>query len=245
MAGFVLVHGAFHTGACFDLVVAELGARGHVVTAPTLPGMGGTGTELRAATLVGWADFALQQCRSVREASGGPVILAGHSRGGLVLTAAAEKDPEAIDHLAYVCAIMLPVGVPRAGSPTLSQEPENPEALFRSVEGGAGIAVHGRKALPAFAQLCPPELRDHALSCLVTEPAGPLAEALNHTAERWGSVPRTYIECAEDRTIPLDQQRQMQAGSPGTAQVTIAADHSPFYCAPGALADALEALAGG
>jgi hypothetical protein len=41
MAGFVLIHGSWHGGWCFDPPVAELlRARGRVVAAPTLPGMG-------------------------------------------------------------------------------------------------------------------------------------------------------------------------------------------------------------
>ncbi len=42
MAGFVLIHGSWHGGWCFDQVAELLRARGHTVVAPTLPGMGGT-----------------------------------------------------------------------------------------------------------------------------------------------------------------------------------------------------------
>jgi esterase/lipase len=69
MAGFVLIHGAFHAGSCFDPVTEILVARGHMVSAPTLPGMGGDEAALRAATLDAWADFTLTACRSIREAS--------------------------------------------------------------------------------------------------------------------------------------------------------------------------------
>jgi pimeloyl-ACP methyl ester carboxylesterase len=37
MARFVLVHGAWHAGWCFDEVAAALRARGHTVSAPDLP----------------------------------------------------------------------------------------------------------------------------------------------------------------------------------------------------------------
>lgn len=36
MAGFVLIHGAFHGGWCFDPVAERLRARGHSVCAPDL-----------------------------------------------------------------------------------------------------------------------------------------------------------------------------------------------------------------
>ena len=77
MAGFVLIHGSWHGGWCFDPVADILRARGHAVLAPTLPGMGGTAQELAAVTLAGWADFALEHCRRLRAETGGPVVLAG------------------------------------------------------------------------------------------------------------------------------------------------------------------------
>jgi len=242
MAAFVLIHGAFHTGACFDPVTPLLEARGHAVSAPTLPGMGGDAEALRAATLDGWARFTLDHCNRLRETTGGPVVLAGHSRGGLVLSAAAELDPSAVDRLAYICAMMLPVGMNRAPVPSMEPLGDDDDPMFRAVEGGAGIAIDAQRALPAFAQLCPPELREKALAGLVSEPLGPLSSPLAISEARWGSVARSYIECTQDRTIPIDQQRAMQAGSPGTARITLDADHSPFLCRPDALAEALCSL---
>ena len=101
MAGFVLIHGAWHGGWCFDPVAEILSAKGHKVVAPDLPGMGGDTETLRAVTLKGWADFTADICRTLkRELDGEPLVLAGHSRGGLVVSAAAERDPEAVDALA-------------------------------------------------------------------------------------------------------------------------------------------------
>ena len=66
------------------------------------------------------------------------------------------------------------------------------------------------------------------------------APSLALTPERWGSLPRTYVECTEDRTIPISSQRRMQAMSPGARVVTLDADHSPYLSRPVELADALE-----
>src|SRR5687768_6459773 len=115
MAGFVLIHGSWHGGWCFDAVAALLRAEGHTVVAPDLPGMGGTEAELVAVTLEGWAEFAAQHCRTMkRNLNGAQVILAGHSRGGLVVSQAAETAPESVDALVYICAMMLPNGMSRA-----------------------------------------------------------------------------------------------------------------------------------
>ena len=51
MATFVLIHGSWHGGWCFDEVRALLETQGHAVIAPDLPGMGGNEAELAAVTL--------------------------------------------------------------------------------------------------------------------------------------------------------------------------------------------------
>lgn len=240
MAGFVLIHGSWHGGWCFDPVADILRARGHAVLAPTLPGMGGTAEELAAVTLEGWADFALEHCRRLRAETGGPVVLAGHSRGGLVVSTAAERDPQAMDALVYICAMMLPTGLSRAEFKKL--EGPNPafDAIISPVHGGVGTVVDPAAAGAVFAQVSPPDLVAAALPRLIAEPHGPRSEKLTLTPERWGRLPRTYVECTQDRTIPIDSQRKMQQFSPGAWVVTLDADHSPYLSRPVELADALE-----
>lgn len=241
MAGFVLIHGSWHGGWCFDPVAALLRARGHTVVAPTLPGMGGSAEELAAVTLGSWGEFAAQHCRDLKaKLGGGPVVLAGHSRGGLVVSTAAERDPAAMDALVYICAMMLPSGASRAQFKEMEEPNPDFDAIISKVHGGVATVVDPARAGPVFAQLSPPELVAGVLPRLVAEPHGPRSEPLALTAERWGSRPRTYVECTEDRTIPIASQRRMQAMSPGARVVTLDADHSPYLSRPVELADALE-----
>ncbi len=242
MAGFVLIHGSWHGGWCFDLLADELRARGHEVDAPTLPGMGGTKDELEAVTLEGWGQFAVDRCRAMREKVGGaPVILAGHSRGGLVISAAAEIDPQAMDSLAYICAIMLPDGMTRVEFKALEAPNPDFDAIIIPVLDGAGTIVDPTLAGAVFAQASPPDLVADALPRLTIEPVRLRTTPLSLTDQRWGSQPRSYIECTLDRTIPIASQRLMQDLCPGAKVHTLEADHSPFLSAPAALADALEA----
>ena len=242
MAGFLLIHGSWHGGWCFDEVAAQLRAAGHTVVAPDLPGMGGDEASLAAVTLDQWAEFAVAQCRQLKaELDGAPVVLAGHSRGGLVVSQAAERDPQAMDALVYICAMMLPSGLSRAEFK--AQEEANPafDALITPVAHGHGTVITGEDPGAVFAQLSPPDKVAAAMARLVAEPHGPRATTLHLTAERWGSLPRTYLECTADRTIPISSQRRMQAMSPGARVVTLDADHSPFLSRPGELTEALIA----
>lgn len=204
--------------------------------------MGGDADALRAVTLQGWAGFAADLCR---EAAVRPAILVGHSRAGIVLSQAAEIAPEAIDALVYVCAMMLPSGMSRADFKSL--EAPNPafDAIISTVYDGAGTVVDVDRAAAVFAQLSPPDGVQRALSRLEAEPHGPRSTRLNLTPERFGRVPRHYVECTEDRTILIESQRLMQELVPGAAVTTLDADHSPFLSRPAELAEALLAVADG
>jgi len=242
MASFILIHGSWHGGWCFDLVAGRLRAAGHEVIAPDLPGMGGDEAALRAVTLADWAQFAADLCHKAHQR---PVILVGHSRGGLVVSQAAECAPEAIDAAVYICAMMLPSGLSRAAFKVQEQLNPNFDAIISPVYGGAGTVVDPALAHAIFAQLSPPDLVAWAMARIVAEPHGPRSTPLELTRERFGSVPRTYIECTEDRTIPISSQRLMQAMVPGAHVVTLASDHSPFLSMPDSLAEALLAVANG
>jgi pimeloyl-ACP methyl ester carboxylesterase len=198
--------------------------------------MGGSETELAAVTLRGWAEYVVEQCRS---ASQQPVVLAGHSRGGLVISEAAELDPKTMQALVYICAMMLPAGMSRAKFKTLEEPNAAFDALVFYTDGGHGTEILGPDPGAVFAQLSPPDKVAEAMTRLLAEPHGPRSEELTVTPERRGSLPRTYIECTEDRTIPLSSQRLMQQLSPGAKVVSLDADHSPFLSRPQELAAAL------
>jgi pimeloyl-ACP methyl ester carboxylesterase len=238
-ATFILIHGAWHGGWCFDPLRPLLTAAGHEVIAPDLPGMGGDEATLAAITLEGWGAFVADLCR----AASGPVILCGHSRGGLVISAAAEQAPDAISALVYICAMLLPDGMSRASFK--EQAEPNPEfdAIIRHLPHGQGMDVDREGAPFVFAQLSPFEAAQAAAARLVSEPMSARTAQLSLSDARYGSVPRHYIECLHDLTIPIADQQAMQKLLPCESVTALEADHSPFLSTPQALADALLQVA--
>jgi len=237
MATFVLVHGAWHGGWCWHRIVARLQDALHRVLAPDLLSLGIDPTPPGSVTLERWTS----QIAGLIEASPEPVVLVGHSRGGIVLSAVAERIPERIRTLVYVTAFMLEDGVSLQDA--VAQIPESlvPPAMI--IAGDHLSATVREEALrPAFYGQCSDDDVALAKLLLKPEPLAPLATPVRISAERYGRVPRVYVECSSDRAIPHAAQRRMQAALPCRERVTLDADHSPFFSRPDQLAGALLRL---
>ena len=106
MSTYVLIHGAWHGGWCWDKVVPLLEKDGHKVEAPDLPGHGNDKTPIPEISLQAYADRVCE----ILDAQSEPVILVGHSMGGVVITQAAEYRPDKIKKLVYLTAFLLQNG---------------------------------------------------------------------------------------------------------------------------------------
>lgn len=201
--------------------------------------MGGDEATLRAVTLDGWAEFVVDRCRGAVQR---PVILVGHSRGGIVISRAAELAPESIDTLVYVCAVMLPDGMSRVEFRDHCAPNPAFDAITLPVYGGAGTVIDTRGAAAVFCQLAPAAAVARVLPRLVAEPSAPRATHMRITPARFGRIPRHYIECTEDRAIYIESQRLMQRLVPGASVTTLPSDHSPYLCCVDRLCSALLQL---
>jgi pimeloyl-ACP methyl ester carboxylesterase len=93
---FVLVHGAFQTGAAWEYVAAELRRRGHAVHTPTIAGHGPD-----APMNLTHADAVASLVAYLREHDLSDVVLVGHSIAGSFIAKAAEQAPELIKRLVF------------------------------------------------------------------------------------------------------------------------------------------------
>jgi pimeloyl-ACP methyl ester carboxylesterase len=108
MATFVLVHGAWFGGWCWEKVIPFLESAGHEVYAPTHTGLAERASEL--STEVGLDTHIQDIVGLLEEKNLHGVILVGHSYGGMVITGVVDQVPERIAHLVY-----LDTFVPRDG----------------------------------------------------------------------------------------------------------------------------------
>src|SRR6202790_4898172 len=108
MATFMLVHGGWDGGWCWQKGGPFLEAAGHEVYAPTLTGLAERASELSPG--VGLDTHIQDIVGLLEEKNLHGVILVGHSYGGMVITGVVDQAPERIAHLVY-----LDTFVPRNG----------------------------------------------------------------------------------------------------------------------------------
>ena len=235
MARFVLVHGAWQGGWCWDRVAGLLRDRGHEVLAPDLLGHGEDPLPAADQTMEGY----IARVREVLDAGAGPAVLVGHSMGGISISAAASAAPGKVAKLVYLCAYL-----PLDGDGVMTLEKLVPDRTDRSRLEFAedGTAAPPLDDLPRFfgtadsaevARIAP-RLSRQARRPFVTPVA--LGPALD-------GIERHYIECTEDRAIPPALQRAMAARAPGVVLHALPTDHSPFLSDPDGLAALLDRIA--
>ncbi|MGI3165047.1 alpha/beta fold hydrolase [Pseudooceanicola sp. 200-1SW] len=236
MARFVLVHGSCHTARCWQELIQELTRLGHGARALDLPGRGADRRPPDALTLRDGAEEILQ---GIEEA---PAILVAHSAGGYPAGLAAELAPEKVARLVFLCAY-----VPRDGASVVDRRKESVEqplmpALRRGPPGTYAFDPAQSPAL--FCHDVAPDVAARAVAALVPEPVRPQSDPIRVT-ERYGSVPKSYIRCTQDRAIPPAHQTLMAAAIPEKDRYDMPTSHSPFLADPAGLAALLHRIAGG
>lgn len=237
MAAIVLVSGAWHGRWCWEKLEPMLEARGHQVIAPELLGMGSDPTPLSDVTLARWAD----QVAGIVRSQEAPVVLLGHSRGGIVISEVAERVPESIGLLVYLSAFLLRDGQTLGGK--VAQASGGSRGSF-AVPGPDGkTTTVAREAVgTVLYNTTPPELVRRAEAALGAEPMQVFATPLHLSENRFERVSRAYIECLRDNAVPIALQRAMQADLPCSRVETLDTDHCPFFSAPDLLAGAIDRL---
>ena len=234
---FVLVHGAWHGAWCWEKVVPGLQGLGHAVHALDLPGLGEDPTPVQEVSLQGYVNKVVAVVNEIKQ----PVVLVGHSMGGMVITQVAERIPQKIGTLIYLTAFS-----PRNGESLLQYAQADEGSLtaqnLQVNEAEGIISVPEDKLRECFYGLCSDEDVANAIRRLRPQAIAPNATPLELSDDNFGIVRRTYIECSEDAAITPSMQERQKANGRVDGALTLKADHSPFYSCPGQLADALVSL---
>jgi pimeloyl-ACP methyl ester carboxylesterase len=220
MAIFILVHGSFHAGWCWEKVVNRLNEAGHQAFAPDLPGMGADRTPHQEVTLAMTGGFIAELAKRQPE----KVVLVGHSMGGVTISDAAERAPEAIAGLVYVTAVLLPNGA--SAMELVTRSGKLPDGISLDSDG-AVLIIDPDYARERYYTGCEEDEVRNALARLVPQPTRPMRDRLAVTSSRFGAIPRAYVECLHDNALPLGLQRSQHEATACRPIFTMEAGHSP------------------
>ena len=234
---YELVHGAWMGAWCWDGVAAGLRADGATVATVELPAHGSDQTPLPAATL----DAYVATVRAAVAAAPQPVILVGHSMGGMVVTGVAELDGPKLAKVIYLGAYL-----PQDGqslfdlASTDATSHLGPALQVDQTDGLAKLPVEDLQDI-FIADGTPDEVAS-VVTHYRDEPLAPFLTPIHTTAAGWGAVPKAYIYTQDDNAISLARQQAMTAGVTLSATATIPTSHAPFLSNPALVVSTLEAL---
>jgi pimeloyl-ACP methyl ester carboxylesterase len=195
----VLVHGDWADGSSWSAVISRLQRQGYRVVAPPNPLRGPTED----------APYLASYLQTIP----GPIILAGHSYGGFVITNAATGNPN-VKALVYIDAFVPDVNQTLADL----SSPEScldPATAFNAVPFSGGVDLYLRIAPnppytgfnECFANGVPPNqaavlaaVQRPAALAQLSEPSGPPA---------WATIPAWSLIGTEDHAVPPALQEQM------------------------------------
>jgi pimeloyl-ACP methyl ester carboxylesterase len=220
----VLVHGAWADGSSWNKVIPLLEKRGYHVTAVHLP----------FTTL---ADDAAAVRRAIA-LQDGPVLLVGHSYGGVVITETGD-DPKVVG-LVYVAAFAPDLG--QSAGDVNNEYPPTPGDKDFVPDANGFLRLSDRGVAEDFAQdLTAAEKQ--LLAATEGQVSGPNELGAKVTAAAWKQKPTFYIVADQDRMIAPELEKKF-AEQMHAKTIYIASSHVPMLSHPVEVADFITAAAG-
>ena len=218
----VLVHGGFVDGSGWQGVYNILARDGYnvsVVQNPTLS-----------------LDGDVAATRQIIDEQPGPLVLAGHSYGGAVITEAGMH--EKVAALGYICAFAPDAG--ESVNALITGFPKDaPQPPILPPKDGF-LFLDRDKFHAAFAGDLPADQAAFMADAQVPWGVNALAGTITNPA--WRSKPAWYLITTQDKMIPPTAQRTMCQRA-GATPAEVAASHSVYVSQPAAVASLLEQAA--
>lgn len=237
---YVLAHGSWHGGWCWQPVAQRLRAAGHEVYTPSFTGMGDRAHLLsRDITLDTFIDDVVAVIETEELQN---VILVGHSFAGVPITGVADRIPERIAHLVYFDSVLL-----ESGKDSFSNYPAD-EAEARIAAAGKatdGLAVPVPEPLPPVWGI-EPDTPQHAWAVrrLSPHPLGSYTTPLKLKNAIGNGLPATYIHCTRPSHPILENSRALVKAQKDWTWVEIEAPHEAHITHPDLLTEVLLKIPG-
>jgi len=243
---YILIHGAWHGACCWKKVVPLLEAEGNKVIAVDLPGHGADKSPVQNVSFNDYVNSVVE----VVNAQHGPVILVGHSMGGVVIAQVAEVlGKEKIVSLIFLDAFMPDNGESvfslaekaerkNANSNITKSGPSLLESLIPS-EDQKTTKLKAENVVALFYHDCSSEDVAFAQANLGWQPMACLGTPVHVTAARYGVIPKFFILC----TKAGDLDKSSLVNNVICQKVfTLESSHSPFFSMPEQLAKIINGI---
>jgi pimeloyl-ACP methyl ester carboxylesterase len=222
----ILVHGAWVGAWEFDPLVQVLRERGWEVDALDLPSTGSTESMLQdSSTITAAIDHA-----------DGPVVLVGHSYGGVPVTEAG--DHPAVERIVYVAAFALD-----AGESVITSMGGSLPGVWGISDDQLTLGRNRDERVDMIAADMPPgvprEASERLADLFRPQSLASFGNAVSSVA--WRVKPATYILTENDAVVPPAFQESLAVRS-GAEIVRIPHGHAPFQEDPAGFADLLERI---
>jgi pimeloyl-ACP methyl ester carboxylesterase len=233
MTGIAFIHGGKHDSRCWRPTMDVIAARapGMKMVAPDLPGRGSIpGDDM---SLAGCVKSVVDQ---IDDAGLDGILLVGHSLAGVTVPLiAAALGPERVTRIVAVSCCVPPQG--RTTASTVNLVTQGVARLLERVSFPRPLARW------LFCNGMTAEQRAYGMSCLVPDaPDTPgLTRAPADRSTLPAEIPRTWVLCTRDRTLPPRVQRRFAANLGVSETVPIDTGHNPMIADPDGLADILLA----
>ena len=239
MSHYVLVHGAWEGGWSWEHVTPLLKRNGHSVSIVQLPGSMGNTKPIDEVTLGSYVAEIARVMENITE----PVVLVGHSLGGVSISQIAESIPDRIDRLIYVAAFLIENGATALETMQSDEGGEMLPQLLFSDDQSFAEAPEKAWRNTAFNDVSLNEV-ELALPRLAQKQATePFVAKLDLSEARFGSIPKYIVRTSLDKVFSLDLQDRMIKNWPVEEVVTLEAGHFPALSMPEELASTLLSMA--
>jgi pimeloyl-ACP methyl ester carboxylesterase len=230
----VLVHGAWHGGWCWKKLTPLLAAAGHAVYTPTHTGLGDRAhlarPEIDLETHIQDV-LAFLEAEDLRE-----VMLVGHSSGGFVISAVAERARSRLRSLVYLDAF-----VPENGRSVLDYI-HQPERRAAMVASGRATGYSNPIPLKAFGVTREEDLA-WANPRIVRQPFATFEQPIRLARPAASGLPRAFIACTKPASGTFDQFAEVIRKDPSWKFHDLATGHDAMITAPQELGQILRELA--
>lgn len=226
----VLIHGAWHRpGPTWSMVTEQLESQGITSVSIPLPSADPPG-----ATRPGLAEDVAAVTAAI-DAIGGPVVLVGHSYGGMVVSGAGNH-PD-VRGLVYLAAFCLEEGETVLDIAAVNPPPPIANAIRFGSDGL--MTIDPSMAKDVFYADVPDALAQSSVRELVASTAAIFTTPQGSPA--WRDKPSWYVVCEQDQAIPVFKEHDMSTRCSET--IGLQSSHSPFLSMPDRVTELLAGVA--